>query len=141
MATIAIDFDGVIHSYERGWADGSIYGDFKPGAHEALLQLMDRYAVFVHTTRNARAVAAWIERTSGHTIECVTTWQHPSMWLPWRSRFWDTKGLLLVTNRKLPALVYIDDRALRFESWEQARAALALLGIPTRPGEEEVRTT
>lgn len=120
--TIAIDFDGVIHTYERGWADGSIYGDFMPGAFEALFKLMDRDAVFIHTTRPAKQVARWIDRTSGYQIECVT---HMSPWpWQWRRTFWNTRGLLLVTNRKLPATVYIDDRAHRFEDWEQTLATL-----------------
>lgn len=33
-------------------------------------------------------------------------------------------GMLLVTNRKLPAVAYVDDRAVRFESWNQTLATL-----------------
>lgn len=122
MATMAVDFDGVLHSYERGWVDGSIYGDWKPGAVAALTQLMQEHAVFVHTARNPRQVARWIERMSGHEIECTT--RLPRTWHGRRKPFWDTKGVLLVTDRKLPAIAYIDDRAVRFESWEQALGAL-----------------
>ncbi len=112
IKSVAVDFDGVIHTYERGWHDGTIYGDFVPGAIVGLSQLMQRYAVFVHTTRKARDVAHWIEDRSGHGIECTTH-------VPW-SGFWNKQGYLLVTNRKLPAVAYIDDRAIRFETWPQA---------------------
>jgi hypothetical protein len=121
MPTVAVDFDGVIHSYERGWADGSIYGDFMPGAVAGLSRLMSEHAVFIHTTRNPGQVAPWIEDRSGHGIEC-TTMIHP---LPWKRKFWNQRDYLLVTNRKLPAIAYIDDRAIRFISWEQALADVA----------------
>lgn len=116
MPTIAVDFDGVIHSYERGWQDGSVYGDFVPGAVAGLSRLMSRYAVFIHTSRRPRQAARWIERQSGYGIECTTR-------VP-RSGFWNQRGYLLVTRRKLPAIAYIDDRAIRFTSWDQALADL-----------------
>lgn len=118
MATIAVDFDGVLHSYERGWADGSIYGDWKPGAVIALSQLMQSHTVFVHTTRNPKQVARWIERMSGYGFECTT--RLPRTRWGRRKPFWDRRGLILVTNRKLAAVAYIDDRAVRFEDWPQA---------------------
>jgi len=121
--TIAVDFDGVLHSYERGWADGTIYGDWTPGAVAALSQLMHRDAVFIHTTRPARQVARWIERSSGYGFEC-TTWIPRRGWLR-RPGFWTERGVLLVTDRKLPATVYVDDRALRFTTWDQALDDLA----------------
>jgi len=122
MSTVAVDFDGVIHTYDRGWQDGSIYGDLMPGAVVALTQLMQRHAVFIHTTRNAKQVARWIEDRTGHGIEC-TTRIHP---LPWKRQFWNEQGVLLVSNKKLPAIAYIDDRAVRFESWSQALNALGI---------------
>lgn len=122
--TLAVDFDGVIHSYEHGWRDGSIYGDFLPGAMPALLDLMNRYAVFIHTTRNPKQVARWIERTSGHNLDCVTYTGLPTTWQLWRTGFWNVQGVLLVTRRKLPAVAYIDDRGIRFENWDQALADL-----------------
>lgn len=121
--TIAVDLDGVIHSYSKGWHDGTLYDDFLPGAMAALETLMERDSVFVHTTRNPRQAARWIERTSGYCIEC-TTWL-PRTWYGRRKPFWNTRGLLLVTNRKLPATVYIDDRAMRFEGdWATTMVAL-----------------
>jgi hypothetical protein len=121
VSTVAVDFDGVIHTYDKGWHDGSIYGEFMPGAVVGLTQLMQHYAVFVHTTRNARQVARWIEDRSGHGIECQTR-------VP-RSGFWNQQGWLLVTNRKLPAVAYIDDRGIRFENWEQSLTALGLVSL------------
>lgn len=124
VQTVAVDFDGVLHSYERGWADGSIYGDWKPGAVAALSQLTQQYAAFIHTTRNPKQVARWIERTSGYAFECTT--RLPRTWWGRRKPFWNTQGLLLVTDRKLPAIAYIDDRAIRFEDWWQSLRALGI---------------
>lgn len=138
--TIAVDFDGVIHTYEHGWKNGTIYGDLVPGALEALTALMREYAVFIHTTRNARQVARWITQRTGHGIEC-TTQMHPLLpsWWQWGKRFtfWSTKGTLLVTNRKLPAVAYIDDRAVHFTDWRQAMRELSVRGYdaPMQPDE------
>lgn len=116
MPTVAVDFDQVIHTYDKGWQDGSIYGEFVPGAVMALSWLMQNYAVFIHTSREPRPVARWIEDRSGHGIECITR-------VP-RKGFWNERGYLLVTRRKLPAVAYIDDRAIRFTAWDQALADL-----------------
>lgn len=118
MATVAVDFDGVLHSYERGWDDGSIYGAWMPGTVIALSQLMQSHAVFVHTSRNPKQVARWIERMSGYGFECTT--RLPRTRWGRRKPFWDRRGVILVTNRKLAAVAYIDDRAVRFENWPQA---------------------
>lgn len=124
VQTVAVDFDGVLHSYDKGWHDGSVYGDRKPGAVAALSQLTQQYAVFIHTTRNAKQVARWIERTSGYAFECTT--HPPRTWYGQRKPFWNTQGLLLVTDRKYPAIAYIDDRAVRFEDWWQSLRALGI---------------
>mgnify|MGYP003945246683 CR=1 FL=1 len=122
--TIAIDFDGVIHAYSKGWHDGTIYDKPMPDALTALEELMQRDAVFIHTTRNPRQVARWIERKSWHDIDCTT--HLPRTWYGRRKPFWNTRGLLLVTNLKLPAVAYLDDRAVRFHDWEQALTALGI---------------
>lgn len=114
MATVAVDFDGVIHAYSKGWHDGTIYDDPMPGALNGLRALMERYAVFVHTSRDRIKVANWLYRR-GFAI-CVA--DAPLT-------FWNERGVLLVTNRKLPAVAYIDDRGVRFESWDQV-----LLDLP-----------
>ncbi len=108
MASIAVDFDGVVHRYVKGWHDGSIYDEPIEGAFESLRELMKQYAVFILTTREAESVAAWLNERGGFEV----TTRAPK-------RFWNKKGVLLVTNHKLPAIAYIDDRAVRFVHWEQ----------------------
>lgn len=119
MPAIAVDFDGVIHAYRQGWKDGTIYDEPVPGAFDALRTLMEHHAVLIHTTRHALPVAGWISEHSG--IPCITDELRNS------GPFWNTSGVLLVTNWKYPAVAYIDDRGIRFENWDQALADLAAL--------------
>ena len=122
MATVASDFDGVIHAYSRGYHDGTIYDNPVPGAFNALTRLMERYAVVIFTARNIHQVAEWL---SAHGNYDVTT--------EWTPPFWNTRGVLLVTNVKPVAVAYIDDRGIRFESWDQALAALERFGPAPKP--------
>ena len=122
--TIAVDFDGVLHSYEKGWHDGTIYGGWRPGAVAALSLLMQNDAVFIHTARNPKQVARWIEQMSGYGFECTT--RLPRTWYGRRKPFWGERGVILVTDRKLPAVAYLDDRAVRFHDWEQGLTALGV---------------
>lgn len=112
--TIAVDFDGVIHGYSKGWQDGTIYDPPLPGALEALHELMQRYAVVVFTSREPEAVKPWLEQFGFD----VALDGNPDV------QFWNYIGQILVTNRKLPAVAYIDDRGIRFENWDQAMADL-----------------
>jgi hypothetical protein len=116
--TLAVDFDGVIHAYSKGWQDGSIYDPPMPGALDALRRLMADYAVFIHTTRDAGAVAGWLAGYGFDTVLDVEGPRHP------KREFWNDLGRLLVTDRKLPAVAYLDDRAVRFTTWPEALAAL-----------------
>ncbi|MDI2124919.1 hypothetical protein [Yinghuangia seranimata] len=116
--TLAVDFDGVIHAYSRGWHDGTIYDPPLPGALDALHLLLADDAVFVFTTRAVDQVAEWLNER-GVPAKADTT----------RARkFWNTRGTVLVTNRKLAAHAYLDDRAIRFRDWQQALAELAAVG-------------
>lgn len=114
--TIAIDFDGVIHTYDKGWGDGTIYGELIPGSEAAIRSLMDDYAVIIFTTRWPAQVAVWIEQQT--EIPCTT--EHDEV-------FWNEQGILLITNHKYPAVAYIDDRAIKFENWPQTMGEIAKL--------------
>ncbi|MGY6019560.1 hypothetical protein [Streptomyces spinosirectus] len=136
--TIAVDFDGVIHRYSRGWADGTIYDPPLPGAIDGLRALMDRDAVFIFTTRGPKQVAAWLRAFEFDvtTDERCSHCNRSSRRIPGCQHcegtglltFWNPRGQLLVTNRKLAATAYLDDRAVRFTDWEQALAEPALKG-------------
>lgn len=135
----------MIHRYSRGWADGSIYDEPVPGAVDAIRGLMAQgVAVCVHTTRDPEQIRPWLE---SHGLVITTDERcgacrghgliHPDPASPVKLCencrgggeiiFWNDTDQVLVTNRKLPAVAYIDDRGIRFRDWSQALADLAAL--------------
>ena len=134
--TIAVDFDGVIHAYSRGWDDGTIYDPPLPGAILGLRALMEQDAVFIFTTREPEQVMPWLEQFDFDVTidERCSLCSRGSAQTPSPEcrgckgsgllTFWNPRGQLLVTNRKLAAVAYLDDRAVRFTDWGQALAEL-----------------
>lgn len=122
--TICVDFDGVIHAYSKGWQDGSIYDGLVPGAIQAIKALLKDYKVIIHSTRSETDIIDWLVYEQFPLL--------PSQPMPFRLKRvvgrWDIKELkdneVGVTSYKVPAVAYIDDRGIRFESWEQALADL-----------------
>jgi hypothetical protein len=109
--TIAVDFDGVIHSYERGWQDGTIYGTPLPGTMDALQKLYSNdWRIVIFTCR--------VQDLQGEIMpERVTAV------LDWIDSHRDRHSFVIdeVTNKKPnSAVVFLDDRAVRFQNWEQA---------------------
>jgi hypothetical protein len=111
--TIAIDFDGVIHRYSNGYKDGSIYDSPVPGAKEFILECMyDKgWAVVIFSTRDPCQIKNWIETVlfpDPHKDFRISV-------LSVGLKFWNAKKNIGITNRKIAAHFYIDDRGLRFE--------------------------
>ena len=100
--TICIDFDGTIHRYSRGWKGGELYDPPHEGAIEAIQTLSQNgYNVIIFTTR-------------GHSEESIA---EVRQWLKKYGMPSEKADSIVITNIKQPALAYIDDRAIRFTSW------------------------
>lgn len=105
--TIAVDFDGVLNSYTSGWQGTSVLPDPPvEGAIEWLHTMIQKFDVVIMSTRNwqrggRKAMRAWLKKHAG------TIW-------------WESAGLrgleeIKFPRKKPPALIYLDDRAVRFE--------------------------
>ncbi len=104
---ICIDFDGVIHSYEKGWQDGVIYGRVLEGFFEWAELAKENFQLVVYSTRSSDQtkkleMASWLR-------EQYVNW------------LWQTSGKrpllfpFLFSSEKPKAFLTIDDRALRFD--------------------------
>jgi len=107
--TVSLDFDGVIHTYDKGWSDGTIYGDVVPGAEKYMDKLTaDGNPTFILSTRTSKDILAWCEKKFSHlNFEII----------PENQIFWNKKGVIGITNRKLAAHIYIDDRGYTFKGY------------------------
>lgn len=102
---IAIDFDGVIHNADKGWGDGTCYGDPLPGALEALKALSGKYKIIIFTAK-AKSDRPLVDGKTGAML--VTEWLEKHQ----VSQYVHT-----VTSDKPRADLYIDDNGYRFENW------------------------
>lgn len=103
--TIAIDFDGVIHKYSKGFQGlDNAYDEPMPGTFEALTKLKSLgYVLKIMSSRPAPVIEEWLKH-------------------------YQLDGLITeVSNHKFPATIYIDDRGFKFENWNQIDEILAIL--------------
>lgn len=105
-AAIAFDFDGVIHDLSDGWKNGEIYGTINQDVIETIRELNKmRIPVFILSTRAPnQIVEALNDLDLGLTFKTI----------PSEVFFFNDLDYIGVTQRKLPAQLYIDDRAITY---------------------------
>lgn len=84
--TICVDFDGVLNEY-NGYEEGDL-GEPLSASKEFIKELRKKYKVVILTSRPKEQVIDWLNNNGFPSME--------------------------VTNRKVPAVAYIDDRAIQF---------------------------
>ena len=103
---IGIDFDGVIHNMDKGFYDGTCYGDPIPGALEAIKSLSKDYTIIVYTAK-ALPSRPLINGKTGTEL----VWE-------WLEKYNVSQYVKEVTSIKPRAFLYIDDNGYRFNDWD-----------------------
>ncbi|KKL06704.1 hypothetical protein LCGC14_2593360 [marine sediment metagenome] len=107
--TIAVDFDGVIHKYSKGWDDGSIYDEPMDGCRDALQKLSETYHILIFSARNYDRVVGG-ETQSNQVREMEF----------WLNKYRIPYDEIYTKPAKPLCKLFIDDNAYRFEgNWSQ----------------------
>ena len=103
---LAIDFDGVIHNADKGFFDGTCYGEPLPGSLTALRDLSSKYRIVIFTAK-AKPNRPLVNGKTG--TELVSDWLEKYDVLQYVAE---------ITSEKPRAILYIDDNAYRFVNWQ-----------------------
>jgi hypothetical protein len=102
---LCIDFDGVIHSDNLGFHDGTCYGLPLPGSLVAVRELSQFYRIVIFTAK-ARSDRPLVNGKTGTEL----VWQ-------WLMQYDIADCIAEVTAEKPREFLYIDDNGYRFENW------------------------
>lgn len=105
---VAFDFDGVIHKYSKGWQDGSIYDGVNADVLDIINTLMmNNIPCIIMSTRDPQQIKDWWDKqlfSGGIKLKV----------LDFNTVFYNDCDCIGITNRKIAAQLYIDDRAYRY---------------------------
>ncbi|MHA2279942.1 MAG: hypothetical protein ACXAC5_03575 [Promethearchaeota archaeon] len=108
--TIAIDFDGVIHAYSKGWHDGTIYDIPVAGAREAMARLSALFYILIYSTRNYDRMI-----NGDHQENQVAEME------AWLKKHHISYDEIHTQPGKPMCKLFVDDNAYRFEgNWESS---------------------
>lgn len=86
---VCVDFDGVLAQYD-GWKGPEHLGEPNRGALAFVKKLSETFAVIIHSTRHPQDIERWCKEHG--FIDYITH----------------------ITDTKMPAVCYVDDRAVQF---------------------------
>ena len=111
MKTIAFDFDGVIHLGYEGYRNGEIYGNINFSLLDYIHDyLMPKYYICIFSCRNANQIVNYMNKLAYLNMRYEIKDD--------RKLFWDIPNIVGVTNKKPPAVLYVDDKAHKFVNLE-----------------------
>ena len=102
---LAIDFDGVIHNFDKGYHDGTCYGDPIEGSLEAIKDLSEEYNIVIFTAK-AKPSRPLVNGKTG--TELVQEWLEKHNVMQYVSE---------ITSEKPRSQIYIDDKGYHFQNW------------------------
>ena len=107
VKNISIDFDGVIHDWNKGWHDGTCYGEPIEGALEAVKLLSEKYRIIIFTAK-CKPDRPLVNGKTGKQLV-----------LEWLKKYDLLDYISEVTHEKPRAMIYIDDKGYRFKTWQE----------------------
>jgi phosphoheptose isomerase len=110
---IAIDFDGVLHNFDKGYYDGTCYGEPIYGSQEALKQLSQKYNIIIFSSK-CLPDRPLVNGLSGRELI-----------MGWLQKYDLLKYVKDITHIKPRAKYYIDDKAISFKNnWQEILSQL-----------------
>jgi hypothetical protein len=110
---IAIDFDGVIHKNSKGFFDGTVYDEPIEGSLDSIKKIYNLgYRIIIFTAK-AKSDRPLVGGKTGKEL----VWD-------WLKKYNIDTYIKEVTSEKPRALYYIDDKAIRFENWNNINELL-----------------
>jgi|TARA_B100001093_G_scaffold374893_1_gene359880 hypothetical protein len=107
LNNLAIDFDGVIHTFDKGFHDGTCYGKPIKGSLEAIKKLSKNFKIIIFSSKVKRDRPLINGKTGMQLVK------------KWLKKYKVIKYIAEITCEKPRAKYYIDDKAIEFISWSK----------------------
>jgi len=102
---LAIDFDGVIHDWSKGWHDGTCYGKPIKGAKKSIKLISKDFRIIIFSAK-CKPDRPLVNGKTGKELI-----------IEWLEKYDLLDYVAEVTHEKPRSVLYIDDNAYRFDNW------------------------